>query len=911
MGSRTERGSEASALLLKKLCMKLTGLSDDSILPVLQHSLKIIGSNFGSPVETNEFQVTEKIKRKLVRKGREKDAAIFSDLHRKLQAQGLLKQRWAVLYLLMSLSDSANGPATKSSVNGSALFGSRLPSNATSTPFNPALHRYPPPPGSLGEVTALHSGVSHSTGSSGISSIRSDLNNSNPTVPHSYMPVTTFNSVELDRTGSSRTLGSRLASTLTRQEKSNTALVPSRDRRRNKPDSNILVLRGDKTSFELPEAELIKDLVYAFQGIEGKWIKFDPSKEGYRIDSQAGIPKAIRQLVSKLAECGWLYSKTKDYIQTRSADKTFGLVGQSFCAALHQELTEYYRLIAVLEGQLNQGDTGLTSPEESCITLRQLVVWTFDPLLRLKTLATVVDVCRGKKGGALASSLYSYMQHGDPNIKALIMHTLTMVSQPIYSTLIRWIYDGELEDTHDEFFVASDPTVKNDRLWHDKYTLRKSMVPYFITMDQARRILNTGKSINYLRQVCQDRTPTKGREVAMIMDNTKAGEMFMQDTISEFQHMIDTVYKETSRHLLDTLHNKYKFMDHLKAMRRYLLLGQGDFIRHLMDLLEQDLAKPAGNLYLHNLTGILETAVRATNAQFDDSDILKRLDVRLLEVSTGDTGWDVFSLDYHVDGPIRTVFTPECMIMYLRVFNFLWRSKRMEYILANIWRNQMASAKMLQCIPELSSILHQCHMLTSEMVHFVQQVQYYINFEVLECSWDELLTKVSEAEDLDYIIAAHQVFLDTIISRCLLDEQSKNILTQLRTIFDLIIDFQTALGVFFTEASEEQMARQHFDAKQEKRSKEGDWGLTEEEETEEQHRRMAFLKKIIPNSRAQFKVLSQSYQDMVQQFLVMLTTHQDVSLRFLSFRLDFNEHYKTKAPQLQSPLMYRGTRAVT
>lgn len=47
-----------------------------------------------------------------------------------------------------------------------------------------------------------------------------------------------------------------------------------------------------------------------------------------------------------------------------------------------------------------------------------------------------------------------------------------------------------------------------------------------------------------------------------------------------------------------------------------------------------DLAKPASNLYLHNLTGILETAIRATNAQFDDSDILKRLDVRLLEVGS-------------------------------------------------------------------------------------------------------------------------------------------------------------------------------------------------------------------------------------------------------------------------------------
>jgi gamma-tubulin complex component 3 len=49
-------------------------------------------------------------------------------------------------------------------------------------------------------------------------------------------------------------------------------------------------------------------------------------------------------------------------------------------------------------------------------------------------------------------------------------------------------------------------------------------------------------------------------------------------------------------------------------------------------LFREDLAKPAQTLFLHNLTGILETAVRATNAQYDDADILKRLDVRLLEV---------------------------------------------------------------------------------------------------------------------------------------------------------------------------------------------------------------------------------------------------------------------------------------
>lgn len=45
------------------------------------------------------------------------------------------------------------------------------------------------------------------------------------------------------------------------------------------------------------------------------------------------------------------------------------------------------------------------------------------------------------------------------------------------------------------------------------------------------------------------------------------------------------------------------------------------------------------------------------------------------------------------------VFTRECMSHYLRVFNFLWRAKRMEYILTDIWKGQMCNAKLLKSMP--------------------------------------------------------------------------------------------------------------------------------------------------------------------------------------------------------------------
>ena len=74
-----------------------------------------------------------------------------------------------------------------------------------------------------------------------------------------------------------------------------------------------------------------------------------------------------------------------------------GLVGQSFCAALQQELTEYYRLLAVLEGQQQIGDAGFVGEGASgSLTLRRLMVWTYDPLMRLRTLAALVDSCKGE-----------------------------------------------------------------------------------------------------------------------------------------------------------------------------------------------------------------------------------------------------------------------------------------------------------------------------------------------------------------------------------------------------------------------------------------------------------------------------------------------------------------------------------
>ena len=49
--------------------------------------------------------------------------------------------------------------------------------------------------------------------------------------------------------------------------------------------------------------------------------------------------------------------------------------------------------------------------------------------------------------------------------------------------------------------------------------------------------------------------------------------------------------------------------------------------------------------------------------------------------------------------------------------------------------------------------------------------------------------KLRTANDLDEVIEAHKAFLGTVVSRCLLDQNSKDLRYHLRAIFNVIVNF--------------------------------------------------------------------------------------------------------------------------
>lgn len=646
--------------------------------------------------------------------------------------------------------------------------------------------------------------------------------------------------------------------------------------------SETQIKSSSNSGANISESELIKDIVFSFQGIDGKILRKEPSTGGFVIDSRLSLSRSQKAIVQRLAELGFLHNQIKNHCDS---DKQIGVIGQSLVAALRDELTVYYQHIAILQSSI----------ESDGLTLRRLLCWVSEPQFRLQWLANLALECQDKKGGALISTVYSFLQHGAPLVQTIVRRILKDLCTPLLRMLTRWLLDGYIDDPCGEFFIEARPVHKEERLWHDKYHVRSSMLPVFISDDQAKKILVTGKSINFIREVCQDLSNMPSRNVMQrTLENIDPEALFTTELSVELHNIIDSAYHDTSDKVLNIMRGQNRLIEHMQAFRRYLLLGQGDFIRHLLELLAPELSKPATEIYPHTLSSILDSAVRVTNAQFENPDTLQRLDVRLMEVSQGDVGWDVFTLLYHIDGPIGTVFEPT-LDAYRTLFGALWKSKRMEYSLSCMWKRQIISARIFRRIKEVSPVMQNMRIITSEMVHFIRQTQYYFLFEVLECSWADMLNRVNLAESLDDVIKAHNIFLQSVQRGVLVDPSSQELYTHLCTIYNTILKLETIEENLYKHTEEEFLAIKKYEAKIQECSEKEGFGITGEEERQNIER-VAKYNAYLQSTKTQIRSVAKQYNDYVRKYLQMLASHSDMNLQLLCVRMDFDSYYERGEP---------------
>ncbi|XP_043691114.1 gamma-tubulin complex component 3-like [Telopea speciosissima] len=815
----------------------------------LKYAMRILGSRMTPSISIDEAAMAESIKRHLVNQGKSSDALTFADLYTKFSSKsgpGSIQNKLSILYLLKVISEDRRKEKRSDS---------RVPSSAFLS----------------------------STVSGGL-------------------PVL----FEIDG-------GSRNQKPPDKGWSGGVLLVSKDpDNLRDIAFREFAYLLNEES--EVSEGALVRDILYACQGINGRYVKFDKSIDAYVIPESIKMPRATRIMVRKLCELGWLFRKVKGYI-SESMDgfptEDVGTVGQAFCTALQDELAAYYKLLAVLEAQsMNPIPLVSETPNSgNYLSLRRLSVWFAEPMVKMRLMAVLVDSCRVLRGGTMAGAIHMHAQHGDPLVQDFMRRLLRRVCSPLFEMVRSWVLEGELDDIFAEFFVLGQP-VKAESLWQEGYKLHAGMLPSFIPQSLAQRILRTGKSINFLRVCCEDQgwADTATEAAAVVGTTTRRGGLGYGET-DALESLVVEAAKRIDKRLMDVMYKRYKFKEHCLAIKRYLLLGQGDFVQYLMDIVGPELSEPANTISSFKLVGLLESAIRASNAQYEDRDILDRLRVKMMPHGTGDRGWDVFSLEYDARVPLNTVFTESVMARYLRIFNFLWKLRRVEHALIGAWKTmkpncisshfflkQESSIKLL-----FTSTLRRCQVLWDEMNHFVSNLQYYIMFEVLEVSWSNFANEMDAAKDLDDLLAAHEKYLLSTVEKALLGECSQALCKTLFVLFDLILRFRSHADWLY-EGIHELQARtvdSSVSSRTRGRSRSKLNNETSGYGTWAGGGRKALTQQageFLRNMQEDLDTIGKEYSSLLEGFIAQLPVQQHVDLKFLLFRLDFTEFYNRQHP---------------
>ncbi|KAM0287471.1 hypothetical protein ACHAQH_000424 [Verticillium albo-atrum] len=682
------------------------------------------------------------------------------------------------------------------------------------------------------------------------------------------------------------------------------------------------LLADNYTEIKPSETALLRDLPFTLQGLSSTALPF-PKQDTLTLPPTSPAP--IISLLHTLAEPSLLY-RNLDVFTKSSAE---GLLRQSLRAAISGELRAYLSLVATLEGQIRRTLSTLddSAPRggigKAGVTLKRCVVWTREATMGLRLMSLVAEESESKRGGQLISLIHGFSaSHGDPMVAAFAERLLAHVTRPFYDILRRWIYDGELLDPYCEFFVKEpkqndEPKTAASSVWEDKYEIDKGMIPSIITQDFAQKVFLIGKSLNFIRHSCGDSQWVENYS----KDASK--ELRYGDT-ETLEAWIDEAYKTTMKRLIDLMANKFHLFEHLQALKDYILLGRGDFIALLMESLAANLDRPAGAQYRHTLTAQLEHAIRGSNAQYDSPEVLRRLDARMLQLSHGDIGWDCFTLEYKIDSPVDVVVTEWGNRQYLKVFNFLWRIKRVEFALASTWRKCMTGARgVLQAgDPNVVQTWKSTRGVLAEMIHFVGQLQYYILFEVIESSWGELQNRIHrDGCTLDDLIKAHTRYLNDITHKGLLgakrttrqqaselnpvgEDDRTSYLAQLGDLLRTMLTYRDSVDGLYSWSVSDFTRRQEADVRFSTRHATTAAAAADDDDAAAPGGTSAIASEF-PALHDRLRQLGASFRTRLQILLGDLAYQSDVDMRFLGVAMNFNDVYqparrKTKAPEVKA-----------
>lgn len=398
-------------------------------------------------------------------------------------------------------------------------------------------------------------------------------------------------------------------------------------------------------SLEEQESLILEDVLFAFMGFEGQYIRFsdsyDPREEKERLTGpefriSAGLDPSLRDLTSSLLKMASHHIALEAFVEVQSREE-FGTVNHALCSAIRKMLKDFLTLVAQLEHQLLTSDdftlhvmTLHTKPTSHM--LQQLYSLAHEILKRNSMLEddddesddmgdvdNIIENLReggdaggagGKKvckGGSVIGLLTKRLasMSGDPVARELLTSLLRETSKPYMTMLNEWLHHGGIRDPHSEFLIKEQRSIKRERLeqdytdeyWEKRYTVREGDVPPQLE-GVKEKVLLAGKYLNVVRECGGVDISTEVRDVPPSFDDPR------------FLDNVNDAYQTANSSLLNLLITTHALPARLRSLKHYFFLDRSDFFTSFIELGHSELRKPAKNVNASKLQSLLDVVIR-------------------------------------------------------------------------------------------------------------------------------------------------------------------------------------------------------------------------------------------------------------------------------------------------------------
>lgn len=561
---------------------------------------------------------------------------------------------------------------------------------------------------------------------------------------------------------------------------------------------------------------MLHDLLLAVTGHGGD--VFVEKESRFEIANDLGFfhPSEIA-IIHQLLNLGYHYKKVKIFCDTydtvqikKDADYRGGLYLSSLAVALRKTIQEYHSAVVELELKL------MNDPQ---LPLSQLLL-ALQPLAPLvAAVSTLVTEIENKKvrGCMILEVLHKHTANSVAYIKEVLMRVEQAVHSVLYDQLTHWLLYGQLLDPHNELFIHTSKALCSDKadqtpdveglsleesedvIQKTECKLRLEMLPNHIPLLVAEKILFIGESIliferegkngsvdaSSVSSLCGLVLKSREEEFLQLIQSLANTPTF---SIIQFSQVIETIRHCVSQQLW-TLVLEAGLVAELADLKAVFLLGRGELYQTLI---------PAITPFFHNTSvatnvdGLFQLAGQQVLLE---EGMLEKFTLSLkpqspksapASIQQGERSWKILRLDYNAKWPLHKLFTPAVQDKYNAIFTFLLDVRRAQYRLQQLWIMQMRAKNNEDAA---TSVLQWA--LRHHMNLLIDNIQYYLQVDVLESQYWQLIEEIGKTRDYQHLASTHHNFLVSITAQCFLNNQMVS--NALQRLLKLIHNFCTIM----------------------------------------------------------------------------------------------------------------------